>query len=262
MITRYQIYAEWGLEQIKILKKFGLHVEQGYDSLQIDEGEVYYQLLPYLEKWKASVFYGTLYEKEELDKADILVYKGTWANGYPQPECDFGYIGSTYSKNNYCFSCGTGLWQQQPFRLIKQPKWGNKMLFDLNWIFDEIFVRKDIYKSIFKKFNIEYRDVLLYKKDTVIDDVVQLVIPISEAIINLQSHPFEMCIECNTRKYSPMIKGLFPSLENIPRQVHMFKSQEFFGSGASAHQKIFFTQELRSEIKKNKIKSQFIPVSR
>lgn len=256
----YKIYNDWEQDQIKILNQFNINVELGYDSFEIEENEIYFKLKEYLEEWNVSGFFGTQFNDDEISSAKQVVYNGTWSNGYPQPEDDFGYIGSTYKVQGYCKSCGTGLVQQEPFRIKKEPNWGNKKLFDLNWVFDEIFVSREAYESIFKNFGIGYKAVRLFKKETTIQNTVQLEIPTTTVELNLQNQSYEICAVCGTKKYNPQFKGFFPKLSASVNGIHCFKSVEYFGSGASAHKKIFMTQELRQTMIKQKIKSQFIPV--
>jgi hypothetical protein len=257
----YKIYNDWKTSQIKILSQFNIKVEVGYDSFEIEEGDIYFQLKKYFNEWGVSEFYGTEYNEKEISSSKILIYNGSWSNGYPQPEDDFGYIGTTYKKESYCKNCGTGLVQQEPFRIKKEPNWGTKKMFELNWIFDEIFVRKEIYEQVFRKYDVDYKEVLQYKKETIIENIVQLILPTSKSKINIENQPFETCNSCGIKKYSLQIKGFFPSLIENDNPFQIFKSQEYFGSGANAHKKIFITQKLRQELLLQKVKSQFIPVS-
>src|SRR5437868_14125543 len=109
------------------------------------------------------------------------------------PDNDFEYMHITYDNSNYCEKCGIGLLQKEPFRIKEKPKWGNKKMFSLNWVFDELFVRKDFYDSLFKTIGIESEKVLLYKKDTIIEDTVQLITPKTEVSLDLEGYSFEVC---------------------------------------------------------------------
>lgn len=256
----HRIYHNWKQDHVKYLSQFNINVELGYDKFDIEEGEVYQKIKATLESWGTTSSVGTFYTESEIDTSFTLVYDGTWSNGYPQPESGFGYIGTTYKKEAWCKSCGIGLVQQEPFRLKKEPVWSNKKLLDLNWIFDEIFVKKEVYESIFKDFSIGCNEVLLFKKETTIQNTVQLEIPTTNVEFNLQNQPYQICNVCGIKKYSPQLKGFFPKLSKQIIGIHCFKSLEYFGSGASAHKKVFMSQELRQAMLKQKIKSQFIPV--
>lgn len=257
----YRIYSDWDLARVGFLASHGIKVAPGFGSFEIEETG-YLKLKDQLDKWNVDISYGTLYEEDEISNSSYLLYAGSWANGYPQPESNFGYIGTTYDDKHYCRTCGTGAVQQSAFRLKKRPNWGSKKVFNLNWVFDELFVRKDLYEEVFKKYNLENRPVLLFKKESVIEDTVQLSIPKITVRLNLDTQPFEVCQTCNRKKYNPQIKGFFPSFkEELNSDWAMFKSEEYFGSGASAHNKIFITQALRQDLLKHGVKIQFVPVN-
>lgn len=256
----YRVYGDWKKSDVAFLASKNINVKIGFDRFDIEEGPLYENLKSFIQdKTDGNISYGTIYDNKEINNASLLVYNATGADGYPQPEDDFGYIGTTYKKEWYCTVCGTGLIQQSPFRLKKAPKWGNKKMFELNWVFDEIFVRKDVYEEIFAPIGIKSYPVLLYKKETEIEDTVQLIITEVETPLDLENQPFEICPVCNTKKYHPQIKGFFPPFKGAVPALPIFKSKEYFGSGASAHNKIFMTQELRQKMLKHKIKSQFMP---
>ena len=62
--------------------------------------------------------------------------------GYPQPED--GYARATYDVAGYCERCGAGGVQRRPFRFRSEPKPSHSQLLQLNWIFDELFVRPEV----------------------------------------------------------------------------------------------------------------------
>lgn len=250
--------------QRRVLQELGISVPP-YNDLFVfefdEKDEKLISLKPYIDKWQLVDNIRTEFTKKELDSASFLIWFPLWLNGYPMPDEDFGYIGTTYQKQGYCKVCGSGLLQQSPFRLRKSPKWGSKKIFGLNWVFDEVFVRKDVYETIFKKYGIESMPVLLYKKDVIIDDTVQLIIPSTKVFSNLKEQPYEICKICGMKKYNPKIKGLFPSFKDPITELHMFKGQECFGSGAMSYKQIYVSQELRQEMIKYQIKSDFSPVN-
>ena len=181
-------------------------------------------------------------------------------NGYPQPEDKFGYREVTYDTKKYCVECGIGAIQKAPFRIKKSPKLGTKKLFELNWINDEIFVNKKTYESVFQNLGLETWPVMLYKKELIIEDTVQLKIPIIDVPLMLQHQPFEMCKHCGEKKYNPQIKGFFASFKRSVSDLQIFKCREYFGSGGEAFNKIFITQQLLTELNALNIKPNIIPV--
>ncbi len=254
------IYHNWDKRKAKVLEKFGVIVESGFNKLIIEENSTYQQLMPYFDEWKVNDYVVSKFSEEEENNAKRLILLSPWANGYPMPDGDNGYQHTTYDNTENCNTCGMGLKQKEPFRLKKAPNWsGHKRMFSLNWVFDELFVRKDFYESLFKPIGIKSKKVLLYKKETVIEDTVQLIIPETEVPLNLEGYPFEICVDCNRKRYDLINKGFFPSFIEDVGDMKIFKSKEWFGTGASARKYIFIEQSLRKEFLKSKIKANYIP---
>lgn len=260
MKNLHNIFLSWDKDQVKILWQFGVKAELGYFSFWLEENETYWQLKPYFDKWGVQETIISKFSDEEKDAAKQLVFLSPWANGYPMPDNDGGYRKATYDDSDYCNTCGRGLKQKEPFRLKKAPNWsGHKKMFSLNWIFDEFFVRKDVYESLFKPIGIKSEKVLLYKKETVIDDTVQLIIPEMETSLTLEGYPFLICKDCNRKRYDLINKGFFPSFKDDVKDIKILKSKEWFGSGASARKYIFVSQALRRKFVKHGISANYIP---
>jgi hypothetical protein len=60
--------------------------------------------------------------------------------GYPQPED--GWARATYESS--CLRCGIHGAQGAPFRFRTEPKAGRSHFLQLNWVFDEVFVRAEV----------------------------------------------------------------------------------------------------------------------
>ena len=222
--------------------------------------EKFFDVKPYLDKWRVSDTVVSVFSDEELNNTHRLVINGIWANGYPMPDGDNGYKKTTYDDSEYCKACGIYLKQKEPFRLKKAPNWsGNKKMFSLNWVFDELFVRKDFYESLFRGIGVKSERVSLYKKETVIEDTVQLVIPETEIALNLEGYSFEVCKDCGRKRYDLINKDFFPSFKEDVGDIQIFKSKEWFGTGANARKYIFVSQALRKELLKLKINANYIP---
>jgi hypothetical protein len=254
------IYSNFDKNQVQILAQHGIRVEAKYDRFDIEENEIYFALKPYLDKWKIDETVISKFTEEEENNARRLVYKGVWANGYPMNDSDFGYRKTTYNDDNFCNTCGIGLVQKEPFRLKKAPNWGgSKKMFSLNWVYDELFVKKEVYESLFKSKGTECEKVLLYKKETIIEDTVQLILPVTEVSLNVEGYPNEVCKDCNRLRYDLINKGFFPSFKEDIDGLQIFKSKEWFGTGANARKYIFVLQELRKELLKIKVNPNYIP---
>lgn len=255
----HHIFSDWNDVQILILENYGIKVAAGYDSFTLEEDQVFWELKPYLDKWQVKDSVITQFSEQELNTAKRLVLSDTWANGYPMPDGNGGYLKTTYEDKDFCKQCGIGLMQKEPFRIKKEPNWGSKKLFSLNWVFDEFFVRRDFYEGVFKKYGIEAAPVLLYKKETVLEGTVQVIIPTTERALNLEGYNYETCKSCNRRRYDLVRQGFFPAFETEVNNLHLFKSKEYFGTGANARKYVFISSELRNELVKNKVKANYIP---
>jgi hypothetical protein len=199
----------------------------------------------------------TEFTDEEINTSEILVIQAQWLNGYPQPESSYRQVMYDYPVDAP-FNGFIGVKQKSLFFLKKEPNWGSKKIFQLNWIGDEIFVRKDIYNEIFRKYGLEAKPVLLYKKNTVIEDTMQLVIP--ETTVSLRLSDFKYAMTPNGNKqYVPYYHGFFPNFESRIN-LHIWKSKEWFGSGKQSFKRIFITQQLRQEFLKHKLNVDYIPV--
>lgn len=255
------------IKQKKILTQIGIKVPDlnnpvtNFFAFDVYEDSKEYELLrKYIIEWELLDMIGTEFTDEEINNAAILVTNAQWLNGYPQPEQNFEYLNKTYDfPLGSCKKCCIGKIQKDHFRIRKEPNWGSKKIFHLNWVFDELIVRKEIYENIFKKYGISSNPVNLYKKETTVENTVQLIIPEVNTPLKLDEFPYEIIKVCGHKKFVPYFKGFFPSFEatvNLP----IWKSKEWFGSGGSAFKRIFVTQSVRQELLAHKIKMDFVPV--
>lgn len=256
----YIIYNDWSEGQQALLKACGINVDVGYNRLNVEDSPANIEALRLIDDWQIEKFVSTKFNKKDFQKNSLFVFMGVWENGYPMPDGDHGYKKLTYNIDKYCSICGIGKEQQAPFRLKSIPKWNNKKMFELNWIFDELFVRPDLYIDLFKPLGVSSMDVFRYKDDLIIENVVQLEISKTSLSLNLKNHPYVVCKNCGEKKYSPQIKGLFPNFSNGAPELHIFKSKEFFGSGADAHNKVFITRWLWERLLSEEIKPRLWPV--
>lgn len=261
----HHFFTDCNTQQVEQLKSLGINLEVGYDSFQIEEGDVYQKIKPLMAKWgfDKNKGVGTFYNKKEIDSAELLEYGGAWINGYPQPEDNWiDSMDITYDLSKYCNKCGCGSIQKAPFRLKKRPVWRNRSAFELEWVYDEIFIKKEIYEQIFKPLGMGYWDVLLFKKNELIEDTVQLKIPTSSIALDLSKQQYEKCTQCHRIKYLNQVRGYFPNFIDNKKPKHQIqKSQEYYGSGQAADKWIIVTQELRQTMLKQGIKGIYRPLS-
>jgi hypothetical protein len=134
-----------------------------------------------------------------------------------------------------------------------EPKWGAKGITQLNWVFDEFFVKPEVWETVFRPFGVECKEVLHARSDKILETVVQLVIPDSTVSFELTNYPLETCPKCKADKYIPITRGYFPPLSN-PNDAEIFRPQAYFGSGGGSFRAVVISQELYLSILSNKLK--------
>lgn len=246
MKIMYHVAHDWNDEQIKIMNSFNLFPKKGFSSLQVDEQD-YVKIEDYLIKWfgNGGIKYPD-FTKKERESALLSVKSTAPPHGYPMPDKNFGYRELTYDLSNYCETCGIGFKQKDAFRIKNVPPAGKKQIFSLGWVFDELFVERKVYDDIFRPFGISFREVLKYKNEIPFKDIVQLMLPETDEKLNLNGYPRETCSKCGKTKYHAMPQGFYPMYKDIIGPI--FKSADYFGSGASAFKRIFVTKELRERL--------------
>lgn len=267
----HHIGASASGKEVDILKDAGIVIpdfksdaitDAFYFDLE-ESSDQYKRLRPYIIEFKLFDSIYTEFTHDEINSAEILVTNAKWCNGYPQPQQDFIYLNTTYEyPSEACKNCNIGKVQKESFRVAKAPNWGNKKIFHLYWVYDAFFVPLTVYETVFKKYNILSKPVFLYKTGQFLKDTVQLVLPITESDLMLDSFDYEIDKVCGKKKYAPYFKGFFPNFKSIPKGLHMWQSKEWFGSGGESFRRTFITQELRQELVGNKFKMDFIPVSK
>jgi len=244
------------------LRTLGIDVREGFVSFEVDESEASWpQLQGVLAKWQAVDILTTKFTVSELEKATHLRMAASWHHGYPQPEDDFAYLNASYDLRAYCAECGIGKEQVAPLRMKGEPKWGKKHILQLNWIFDEFLVLPNIWESTFKPFGIGCFPVVCDRTGKELQTVVQLDIrAIAERALQVsEGQACETCPSCGRRKYLPISRGRFPSFWVSP-SARIAKTQEYFGSGASAWKAVLISSDLFTQMKAHKLRGvEFIP---
>ena len=212
-------------------------------AVDVDEAHPNWPKLRALfQQWEAGDFISTKFSKKELAEAQRLELVPDWHHGYPQPHEDvFGYREATYELTGFCERCGIGMRQRAPFQMKAEPRWGRNGILQLHWVFDEYFVRPELWTTLFKPRGIACRPVLSME-GAELSTVVQLRIE-EEAGLVTEGLAGERCPACGRMRYLPVTRGPFPALTSEPSQA-MVKTREYFGSGAAAHQRVLVSQEL------------------
>lgn len=209
----------------------------------------------FIKQWNSLDIVYTEFNSSELNSAAYLKMSAAWLHGYPKPDSDFGYLEATYDLKDYCESCGAGAKQIAPFRMKGEPKWGKKHIMQLNWVFDEYFVLPSVWEEVYRPLGIGHRSVLGHRTGKELSTVVQLEIKqtAKSTLLLDDTYPTEICKVCNRKKYYPITRGFFPAFAADP-SCQIFKTQEVFGSGASAWNAIIVNSEAYRTIEEHKLR--------
>ena len=195
----------------------------------------------------------TEFTKDELERSHLLMMRPGWISGYPMSAMDFGYRQTTYDLTNYCSQCGIGFRQKAPFRMRGEPRWGKRHILMLNWVFDEFFVRPEVWERVFRNYGVQCMPVLKHRTGQPLESVVQLKIDTyATAPLNMGDACHETCPVCHRRKYLPHRRGYFPAFAT-KQDADIFKTQEYFGSGASGHHEVIVSSCLFADITNNQL---------
>lgn len=219
----------------------------------VGEDEVRWpEVRAWIARTEAVDFVYTTFTDEEIAGASWLALATDWHHGYPQPDDgSFGYREATYDVSGYCDQCGTGLRQVAPFQMKAEPKWGRKGILQMNWVFDELFVKRDVYQQCFQPFGIAARPVH-GRRHTPLETVVQLVVD-DYVDVCPDETTSQACDQCDRVKYLPHTRGPFPAAASSP-PVAMVRTAQWFGSGASAHNEILVSQDVASALSDRRVR--------
>lgn len=223
-------------------------------SFDIEEGEASWpKVKALIDQWNPADFVRTEFTDVERATASFLQMLGL-QKGYPQPADDFGYLKATYDLSDYCATCGIGKKQVAPFRMKGEPKWGKKHFLQLNWVYDEYFVPPSIWEEVFHPFGLGRLPVLDHRTGDELRTVVQLEIKdTAKSELSLDGkYPSEICSSCNRTKVLPVSRGFFPAFAHDP-SFPVCRTQEYFGSGASAWNAIIVNSAVYKAVQGHKL---------
>jgi hypothetical protein len=217
--------------------------DHGLITFEVNEAD---SAWPALQDWitrrRAVDITHTSFSKQELADARWLELIPNWHHGYPQPDDgSFGYRRTTYDLTGWCEQCGAGNKQKRPFQMKGEPKWGRNGVLQLNWVFDEFFLKPEVWSNVFKPHDVAYRPVLNIK-GVELTTVAQLVVA-DEVGIDCEGLPSERCVRCGRVKYLPVTRGPFPAITEEPRGA-IARTREYFGSGKQADRRVLVSQQL------------------
>lgn len=203
---------------------------------------------PAVEEWIRGRHFvdivATRFSPEEVAEAKWLVLSSSH-HGYPCPE---GYAAVTYSE--ICETCGWRGRQIAPFRMRGEPRWGRRGLMQLNWVYDEVFAKPEVWKRFFEPRGVECLPVL-DAKGHALKTVVQLV---SQGEFGVDAKAQDTCLACGASRYVFPVRGRFSRLREEP-SGELVRTSQFFGSG---FRPILVSQRLGRELLDNEIRDAFL----
>ncbi|MBP6004773.1 MAG: hypothetical protein KA746_15185 [Pyrinomonadaceae bacterium] len=255
----HDIGERWKPEQVKALETFGISVsEDVFSYVRVDSAQ--FELInEILMSYHPVHALGAEFDRIDLDRANWLGLTALAPFGYPQPQETFDFV-DVYDTLHRCLKCGMNRGgQKSPFR-IKSDK-TRFQAFQLGWIFDEIFVKRELYEEVFLPLGIKFLPVVIHRSGEMSELVVQLDLPMSSWLFDMSGMRFELCSQCGQKKYVVLPLDFLPPLKGEPPN-QIFRGQEYFGSDASANRRIYLTQDLRQELLRRKIAKwfQFYPL--
>ncbi|HEY3781516.1 MAG TPA: hypothetical protein VGL56_10560 [Fimbriimonadaceae bacterium] len=191
----------------------------------------------------------TLFSHKDLLQAEAVEIDVAWKHPYPMPR--EGFKQAEYDLENYCSECGIGLSHEAPIRLRKEPNWGRRSIFRLFWMPDELFVKVDLWEPLIEEFQLETKPVH-DKKGNTLAGVLQLRI---DEIVDVDVTPnlrFARCMSCERLRYGMISRGPLPPPKTTPKS-HIFKSEQYFGTGHLAYRHLMISNELYRAVKKAKL---------
>lgn len=243
------------------LAGLGINIDIGFQGFDVSEfASTWPAIKSWIEREGASDVARATFSDLEISQASWLALRADGQFGYPQPNDDeFGYREVTYDSTEFCDRCGVGLRQIAPFQLKGEPSWGRREILQLNWVYDEYFVKPDVWTRVFEPHGIERRPVT-NRSGVELKTVVQLFVEEAVGLDSSELVPV-VCMTCGRLKYEPVTRGPIPSVLAEPRG-HMAKSKEWFGSGASAFHEVIVSKTLVRALSTENIRGvSFVPLA-
>jgi hypothetical protein len=207
------------------------------------------------------------FSKKEIRDASWCQLHATSHFGYPQPEDDWQL--STYDLTSYCHRCGICPVQVCPLRFRSEPKQRHSQFLQLNWVFDEFFVRPEI-RVAFEREGISgigFRPAVHHKSGQPLETVQQLeVLTILPPALKMESVQTVTCKPnnedgpeksyggvlryppdypyCGRVKYARKGESFQWSRSAFAYAPDIVKSFEWIGSGGAAFREVFVSKRI------------------
>lgn len=225
------------------------------------------------------------YSKADIAGAAWLSMRATRHTGYPQPEDKYQY--QVYDPDGYCDRCGIRTTQITPFRVKSEPK-GRASFLQLNWVFDEFFVRPEV-RQLFDEAGVTgigFGPCLHHSSGRRLESLSQLlirnVLPPGLVTTELNTVTCRPTNEegpvrsyggrlrypddypyCGRVKYHwPLLGQTTYARETFRDAPDIVRSHEWFGSGGSASREVLVSQKVCRLIIDHKLRGlSFVPAA-
>jgi hypothetical protein len=216
--------------------------DSGFVSIDVSEDSGHWRAIEqWAERRRPVDIITTKFTSRERDESAWLELVSDWHHGYPQPADDFGYRRVTYEGG--CDSCGVGRRQVAPFRVSPSPKWGRRNILQLNWVYDEFFTTPGLWDDLLQSHGVKSRSVQ-NARGAVLDSILQLDLS-SEVEVEVDGLESEVCDSCEQKRYARPVRGHSPLPLDTSLSADLFRSQQWFGSGANSYRLVLLSQRLR-----------------
>ena len=225
------------------------------------------------------------YSRADIAGAAWLGIRATRHRGYPQPEDDYSY--AVWDPSGYCDRCGIRTTQRKPFRFKSEPR-GRDSFLQLNWVFDEFFVRPEV-RELFEDAGVTgvgYSPCIHHSSGRRLESLSQLLIlnVLPQGLVSTELNT----VTCKPNNeegpitamggrlrypddypYCGRVKYHWPLLGRTTYAAEIFrdapdivKSHEWFGSGGSASREVVVSQKICKLIIDHKLRGlSFVPVA-
>lgn len=208
-------------------------------------------------KFKITESVRTEFDRSEIDASEAICIYASSHRGYPEPSDKGRFLSETFDLSDYCGTCGIGRRQIRPFRIKSTPLLKRSFM-QLNWIFDEYFVARDVWTSVFEPVGIGSWPVLMHKTGEEVDSIVQLRIE-HYSDLELRNAKGTVCPVCRRTKWELNLKGFCPEPLDVPAPI--FKSSQYFGTDRSAFRRVLISSMLYKKITENSLRGiEFYPL--
>jgi hypothetical protein len=249
------------------LRRLGIDVAQGFVGMDVSEAAPNWSdVEAWIRRRRPSDVVSTAFTADEIAGAQWLGIEADQHQGFPQPrDGKFGYRDVTYDTTDYCPACGIGLRQKAPFQMKGDPNMGRRGILQMHWVYDEFFATPGVWESVLQPLGIDARPVTK-PSGAVLEKIVQIVndevVPVDVVGLGPAKGEPPHCPTCGRPKYGPVVRGPLPAPLVEPRG-QIARSEQWFGSGASAYREVLVSAELAGAIRAAGVRgASFVPATR